>query len=137
MSTPPKAKAGPPSEAEQSWVKHVQAEIQKEPQRLEETAKFLVGIISISLTIFLSKRPEGLAAWTGAWFVASAVIWMLSALLSFFVLYPWRYRFNEASPDDIRRAYGRITRAKRVLLVLSLGAYFLALGLGCYAFLGG
>lgn len=137
MSIPPKGKTTPLNEVDQSWINHVQSEIQKEPARLEETAKFLVGIIGVSLTLFITKRPEGLASWTSAWLIASSVIWMFSVLLSFFVLYPWRYSFNEASPEDIKRAYQKITRTKRRFLVLSLSCFFLALGIAVYAFLAG
>ncbi len=137
MAKPTNTKGMPPSEAEESWIKHAQTEIQKEPARLEEVAKFLVGVVSISLTIFISKRPEGLADWTGAWFVTATVLWMLSVLLSFFVLYPLRYRFNEDSPDSIRKAYQKITNHKRMVLVLSLLSFFVALGLAAYAFLAG
>lgn len=137
MPSPPKAAGRPPDHANDPWRQRVQEDIQKAPERLEETAKFLVGIISISLTIFLSDRPEGLAPWTAGWFVAATVWWLLSALLGFFVLFPWRYRFHEDSPEDIQRAYGRITRTKRRLLLGSLACFFVALGVGAYALLFG
>ncbi len=95
MSHPPTAKSkGAPSDHDKSWLAHAQKEKQEAPKRLEETAKFLVAIVSISLTVFISKRPEGLAAWTDKAFIGVAVIWMISVLLSFFVLFPWRYKFN-------------------------------------------
>ncbi|MCO6491413.1 MAG: hypothetical protein J5I98_23550 [Phaeodactylibacter sp.] len=137
MPIPPKARASAASETEKSWVNHAQTDIQKEPERLEEAAKFLVGVISISLTIFISNRPEAIADWTSGWFIAATVIWMLSVVLSFFVLFPWRYKFNEDSPKDIKNAYRRISATKMLLLVLSLGCFFLALVLASYAFLAG
>lgn len=137
MPGPPKAQGSAPDKSNQSWLEHAQKEIQTEPARLEETAKFLVGIISISLTIFISKQPEGLAAWTKGYFIFSALVWMLATLLSFFVLYPWRYSFNPESPTDIQRAYQRITTTKRVLLTLSIALFLAALGLATYAVLMG
>ncbi len=138
MSTPPKAPAKQPSsENDQSWKEHVLSDQQKAPERLEDTAKFLVGIISISLTIFISQQPEGLALWTKSWFITATIFWMVSALLSFFVFFPWRYSFHPESIPDIKRAYKNITATKRILLVCSLVAYFVALGVASYAFLCG
>ncbi len=138
MSTPPKASAKKPgADPDQSWKQHVLNDQQKAPERLEDTAKFLVGIISISLTIFISRQPEGLAHWTKGWFIAATLFWMLSALLSFFVFFPWRYSFHPESMPDIKRAYSKITTTKRTLLILSLGVYFVALGIAAYAYLLG
>jgi len=138
MSNPPLAKSkGTPSEADQSWLAFIEKEKQEAPKRLEETAKFLAGIISISLTVFISKRPEGLADWTGKWLVWAALLWVLSAIASFFVLYPLQYRFTPDSPDDIRRSYGKITRHKRVLLLVSLLLFLAALGMAVVAFVWG
>ena len=138
MSKQPIAKSkGTPSDTDKSWLAHAQKEKQEAPKRLEDTAKFLVAIISISLTVFIRKRPEGLADWTDGWFVFATVCWVVSALLSFFVLFPWRYSFNPDSPADIQRAYHRISTTKRTLLFLSLGCFLLALGVAAYAFMAG
>jgi len=137
MSKPPIAKSkGAPTDHDKSWLAHAQKEKQEAPKRLEETAKFLVAIVSISLTVFISNRPEGLETWTDKAFSWVAVIWIISVLLSFFVLFPWRYSFNPESAEDIERAYRIISNAKWWLLVLSLAFYLLALGVGSFAFIG-
>ncbi|MCO6491942.1 MAG: hypothetical protein J5I98_26230 [Phaeodactylibacter sp.] len=59
------------------------------------------------------------------------------AVLSFFVLFPWRYRYNPDSPEDIRRAFARAGRVKRTVLAASAVCYLVALGLGVGAYLGG
>lgn len=138
MSKPPIAQSkGIPTDHDKSWLAHAQKEKQEAPKRLEETAKFLVAIISISLTVFISNRPEGLAAWTDEAVIWAAVIWMISVLLSFFVLFPWRYQFNPESAEDIERAYRKISNAKWLLLVLSVAFYLLALGIAAFAFISG
>ena len=137
MSTPPKITGTPPSKLDESWRQHLQAEIQRQPERLEETAKFLSGIITISLTIFITNPARALAEWTSSWFTAAAILWMFSAMLSIFVLFPWRYKLNEDSAVDIKRAYAKITKRKRQILVLSLVAFLVALSLAAYAFLAG
>lgn len=138
MKKPPLATSvGEPTDADKSWLAFIEKEKQEAPKRLEDTAKFLAGIISISLTVFITKRPEGLAEWTGKWFVWAAVFWVLSAVASFFVLYPLRYDFAPDSPDDIRRAYRKITVHKQILLFVSLLLFLWALGFASYAFVCG
>ena len=135
MPEPPKVKATAPDRTDLAWVNHAQADKQKEPERLEDTAKFLAGVITVSLTLFLTNRPKGLPSWTEDWYAAATIAWMTSALLGFFVLFPWRYRFNKDNPESIQSAYRKITKVKRTLLVLSLACLFLALGLAAYAYM--
>lgn len=138
MSKPPLSQSkGAPTDTEKSWLAHAQKEKQEAPKRLEDTAKFLVAIVSISLTVFISNRPEDLAAWTDKAFMGAAVIWMVSVLLSFLVLFPWRYRFHPESGADVQRAYRKITNTKWLLLVLSLAFYLLALGIAVVGFFEG
>ena len=138
MPKPPSAKSkGAPTDHDKSWLAHAQKEKQEAPKRLEETAKFLVAIVSISLTVFISNRPEGLETWTDTAFIGVAVIWMISVLLSFFVLFPWRYQFNPESAEDIERAYRKISNTKWLWLVLSLAFYLLGLGIALFAFING
>lgn len=135
--TPLRAQSSAPSDDDQKWLEHYREEQRNTPVRLEETAKYLAGIISISLTIFVDKRPANLQEWTQGTLTVAAVLWMLSALLSFAVLFPWRYRYREDSPADIRRAHRRIVRVKMALLVCSVALFLTALGIGVFAFVKG
>lgn len=135
--TPLRAQSSAPSDDDQKWLEHYRQEQRNTPVRLEETAKYLAGIISISLTIFVDKRPANLQDWTQGTLTLAAVLWMLSALLSFAVLFPWRYRYREDSPADIRRAHRRVVRVKMTLLVCSVALFLTALGIGVFAFVKG
>ncbi len=137
MATVPKAQGKVPEESDTSWTTFALEEKQKEAERLEETAKFLVGIISISLTIFISNRPESYTAWAGQSFQFATALWMLSALFSFGVLFPWRYGFHEESPDSIQSAYQKIVRYKRWILIASVLFFLAALGIAAHAFANG
>lgn len=132
----PTAKSTPPTDSDKSWLTHAQKEKQEAPKRLEDIAKFLVGIISISLTFFISKRPEGLEATMTDKLAIATIIWFLAMGLSFLVLFPWRYRFDPESPEDIERAYGEITTWKYGFLVLSVAAYAVAMGIVGWVFIG-
>ena len=134
---PPATSKGVPSAADQSWITHAQKEKQEAPKRLEEVAKFLVGIISISLTVFITKQPEGLGQSAKELLSGATIYWFVSIGLCFFVLFPWRYRFNPDSPTDIQRAFKLITDWKYFLLVFSVVAYLIALGMVGYVFWSG
>lgn len=136
-NTPLRAQSSAPSDDDRAWLAHYQEEQRKTPARLEETAKYLAGIISISLTIFIDKRPASLESWTQGTLTFAAVLWMLSALLSFTVLFPWRYRYRADSPADVRRAHRRVVRVKMALLVCSVVLFLAALGIGVFAFAKG
>ncbi len=135
MSNQEKIKGSPPSAGESSWLRHAESEIQSAPARLEETAKFLVGLISICLTIFITNPPSGLPEWTGLWFKVSTALWLASALFAFFVLYPTPYRFNPDAPEDIKATFDTITKYKRRRLQWSLVAFLLGLLVASVMFL--
>ncbi len=136
MAIPPKIKGtqSDKSEVEKSWELFVTEQKQKEAERLEDTAKFLVGIISISLTLFISNRPETYEAWLGNSFLIATALWMLSAMLCFFVLFPWRYSYRDDSPESIQSAYRKIAKVKRGILILGVIAFLIALGIASYEF---
>ena len=115
------------TEAEKAWLAHYAEEQRKTPARLEEVAKYLAGIISISLTIFIDKRPPNLQIWTQGTLTTAAVFWMLSAFLSFIVLFPWWYRYHAQSPDSIEQMHQRLVRVKFILLIASVVFYLVAL----------
>lgn len=61
--TPPILKGSPPDPSDTSWLEHARSEQQQQALRLEETAKYLAGIIAISLTIFIDKRRQASYRW--------------------------------------------------------------------------
>lgn len=132
---PPVTNHGVTSDHDKSWLAHAQKEKQEAPKRLEETAKFLVAVISLSLTIFISKRPAELPDWTTESFRGVALIWMVSVLLSFGVLFPWPYSFREDSPEDIQRVTTKIATYKYRVLILSVLLFLGGLGLAVLAFM--
>ena len=61
---PPDIKGSAPSPEDKAWLEHAAAESRRAPERIEEAAKYLAGIIAISLSIFVSNPPGNLAGWT-------------------------------------------------------------------------
>jgi len=125
-----------PAPDTKSWYAYIWQEQQQSPNRLEDAAKFLASMISISLTIFLAvgKTAFENIARHGPVKVA-VVLWLVSLLFSFFVLFPWRYRFVSESIQSIKAMHQKVVRVKRVLLILSLVLFLAALTLLAVLFL--
>jgi len=130
-------KAQAPTEAELAWLAHAQAEQQKTPERIEETAKYIAGIVAISLTIFIDKRPDDLAEWTDDWLTTVAVVWGIATLLSLFVLLPWRYKYRKDNPASIEAAFKKVSKVKYITLWASVICFLVALGMAIFAFVKG
>ncbi len=129
MGEAKKIKSGFPAPDTESWYQYIWRERQETPNRLEDAAKFLAGMISISLSIFMAVGKAAFGNYQDSKGIQTAVLfWLLSLLLSFFVLFPWRYKYVSESVKSIKEAHGRIVFHKRVLLILSLAFFLAALG---------
>ena len=126
----------PPEPDTKSWYEYQWKQRQETPQRLEEAARFLSGTISICLVLFLAigkSRIEDIRSGSAA--LSIAVLLLLMALLvSFLVLFPWRYRFSGGSIHDFKCAHSRIILVKRVLLIFGLLLFLLSLSIMAYLF---
>lgn len=110
------------------WYRFQVQEQQEIPKRFERAAKFLVTIISISLTLFLSLT--GKDAFTGGVSIVLVVLlgcWFLSLSGAFFVLFPFRYKYSQHRVQSYIDAHQKIIKVKRFVLIISLLFYTLAL----------
>jgi hypothetical protein len=120
----------PPDEADIAWRAWLRKTQEEAPQRLEETAKYLSGLISLCFTIFLSVNKEVFKDLEKAWQVNWAVpLWLLSVVMTLFVLLPLPYGLNADSASSIERALKRITRVKFWILVVAIVFFISALAL--------
>ena len=123
-----KRKASFPKAADEQWQDYIRDNRAREGERLEDAAKFLSGMISISLAIFLQINREAFAALDDTiWPVLAIGLWLLSLGLAFFVFFPNRYTFHEASPGSIESFHRKMVRRKRRLLLGATACFFLAL----------
>lgn len=135
--TPPLTARKASSEAE-AWHTFQREQRQKAPERMEDAAKFLAGMISISLTIFL-KLDENLFKYNlGEWpVIVALLLWLVALVAAFIVLFPVPFRYHKSSAEDIERMHGEVTRYKYRWLLISVVAYGLALGVVAGIFLMG
>lgn len=125
------------AQKENPWQTYLHTAKTKEPERLEDAAKFLSGMISISLTIFLKvndKGMEGLPQWV---MIATVVLWLLALTGAFFVFFPFSYPVSAESPRSIEAFHTKMVQRKRRLLLGSTVCFFLALVILGVAYLSG
>lgn len=123
---PRQSKPSPPDT--QSWYEYIWRAEQETPNRLEDAAKFLATMISISLTLFLAIGQSSFQNIRGsAPLMAAVVLWLLSLLFAFWVLFPHRYRYAGRSLQSIKDMQRRVVRRKYRLLLASLALFGLAL----------
>ena len=108
-----------------NWHSHGLNRHLETPKRLEEAAKFLSGMISISLTIFLIGGKDFLKN-NETFILIIGSAWLLSLIFSFLVLFPRKYKFYKNSAEDIARSHDKIVKYKYCLLVISVILFFIA-----------
>lgn len=136
MPEPEQTRARKASPAEKSWLEYLQTAEQESPNRLEDAAKFLATMISITLSLLLAlgksvfeqpQLPAILWAGLGALFLA--------LFLAFDVLFPRKYSAYHGSANDIRQMHEKIVRIKHRLLLGSVIVYSIALVLLAFGIL--
>lgn len=119
-----------------SWHEYSLKGRQEVPQRLEEAAKYLSGMISITFTIFLTINKDGFKGIESKWQITTAVgLWICSLILTFFVLFPLRYNYSKDSAASIEQMVDKVIDRKYVFLILSSILFIGALLLLSWAYL--
>jgi len=116
----------PPKNAEE-WFFYVRDVERKTPDRLEDAAKFLSAMITISLSIFLAINQSGGDLIITLPVKISLGAWISSLVMAFLVLLPFRFRCISTSVNSIKGMHKRILRTKWILLILSSLLFFAAL----------
>jgi hypothetical protein len=112
----------------QSWYEYIRKAEQDTPNRLEDAAKFMATMISISFTLFLSGGKKVFESCQDSLYLKIAlIIWLISLFSSFLVLFPQSYKYISFSAADIKRMNKKITSRKRLFLIVSLGLYLISL----------
>lgn len=110
--------------AEKSWREYALKAQQDAPEHFESAAKFLTGLVSVCLTLFLKINDasfESMSAWVGI----AVVLWLLSVVFAFFVFFPFGYGYSKHSSQSIEAANQKVVQTKRRVLMVST-VFFLA-----------
>lgn len=128
MEKPKILKSRKPDPEARAWREYIVQVQQETPKRLEDAAKFLTTMISVSLTLILVIGRDTVAQVAEHSAVRLALICMLLALLlAFMVMFPWRYRYSSESSQSIKAMHYKVVRVKDTLLILSFCLFLLAL----------
>jgi hypothetical protein len=99
---------------------------QETPNRLEDAAKFLAGMISISLTLTIPNLDRLLKMFSQTfWIKLGFGLWLISLAVAFFVIYPRKYQFHSQSAEQIKAVHQRLWRYKRTLFIIAVITYFI------------
>jgi len=120
--------------ADISWIEYQRAEQQGTLKRLEETARYLSGLTSISLTLIVGGNHELLRQFnTAVLFRIGLAGWLLSIFCSLAAVFPFRYIYLANSADSIRKSNNKAARIKLCFLVAA--ALFYLVGISIFAWL--
>ena len=109
-----------------SWFEYSWKLQQGVPERLEDAAKFLAIMISLSLTIISTALAQLKAIVVQPIFIfIGLMLWLAALFFAFMVLFPRRYRFHSMSVDSIKRTHASIIRTKQVRLFIAVVLYFI------------
>jgi Ca2+/Na+ antiporter len=120
------AQPAPPEAAH--WLAYLRQQREQTPQRLEEAAKFLSGMVSISFTIVAANIATQLAAHQGL-SIAMLLTWLLSLFFAFWVIFPKQYKVVSNAADSIKAMHQQSVSNKYKLLAISVVLFFIALSL--------
>jgi len=111
-----------------SWFEYSWRLQQDVPNRLEDAAKFLVTIISLTMAIIVTALDRIKAAVVQPfWVFIVLFLWLGALFFAFLVLFPRTYRFHSGSVDSIKAAHLEIIRTKQVRFILAAVLYFIPL----------
>ena len=132
----PEIKAVPASAEETSWIEHQRTERQGTLKRLEETAKYLSGLSSISLTIILGPTRDIFKDLQHSGLLKAGIIcWLSSILLTLAVVFPFRYRYISNSISSIKNTHRKIAKVKFTFLIVGSLLYLTGISLVVYLYL--
>lgn len=124
--TPIKATASTTEEI--SWIEYQRTENQAAPHRLEEAAKYLSGLSSISLTIMLGPYSDLFKEYKDVVGLKIGVVcWLISIVLTLAVVFPFPWQYIRNSENSIRKMNGRITKVKFTSLLIGSVCYLLGI----------
>ena len=123
----------PATSADMEWISFQRAEKRETLKRIEETAKYLSGIISISFSVVLNVEHSLFAGpHPGILLNAGIIAWILAIIISLFVLFPLRYAYVENSAASIQDMNKRVSRVKFVLLIAAAVLYITGISIIAY-----
>jgi hypothetical protein len=93
-----------------AWRAFMLEQEQKTPERLEDVAKALSGMVSITLAIFLTIGRQEFENSPDVTIAIALIIWLVSLILSFLVVFPFPYSYSKQSAKTFINTHKRTKR---------------------------
>jgi len=120
----------------ESWMTYSWETKQQTPARLEDAAKYLAVMMTVAITLFLGVIEKNAVLTTSSWWIKSIpLLWCLSLILSFLVLYPKKYLFNASSAESIQQMTEKIIQWKQRIFFAASLCFIVGMGLLVWKFI--
>ena len=120
----------------ESWMTYSWETKQQTPARLEDAAKYLAVMMTVAITLFLGVIEKNALLTTSSWWIKSIpLLWCLSLILSFLVLYPKKYLFNASSAESIQQMTEKIIQWKQRIFFAASLCFIVGMGLLVWKFI--
>lgn len=116
------------------WLSYERKVREETPKRLEDAAKFLAGMVSITFTIFVRLDVDAFKGASAGLLYLTVICWLLSLGLAFLVIFPVRFKYASQSAESISIMHKRVVERKYVLFVSSVVLFMVALALTAIMF---
>lgn len=121
---------------ELSWIEYQAKEKQETVKRYEETAKYLSGLSTLTLTILTGPNSDAFKFLSQLLlFKTGIVCWLASIACTLAVLFPFRYTYIKNSAKSIKDTYAKTARVKYFLLLFGTLFYVAGVTITVYLYL--
>ena len=109
-----------------SWLEYSWKIQQQVPNRFEDAAKFLVTIVCIVMTLFVTSLNK-LKSITDHHLILAFIFlfWLAALFFAFMVLFPHRYTFPSKSVEQIKEMQKQIVKRKKCYFYISVVFFFI------------
>jgi hypothetical protein len=124
------------SQDELTWVEYQAREKLETLKRYEETAKYLSGLSTITLTILTGPNNENFKLISHLLLLKIGIIcWLASIVCTLAVLFPFRYSYIKNSAQSIKETHAKTARVKYLLLLSGTVFYLTGVSITVYLYL--
>lgn len=125
-----------PTQEELQWIDFQLREKQDTLKRLEETAKFLSGLSTLSLALLAGPNSEEFKAVSNLLLIKIGIIsWLASIVFTLIVLFPFRYKYARNSASSIKKVHTRVVGVKYAMLIVAAAFYLIGIWITVYFYL--
>ena len=117
------------NDEDKSWKDFWLKSRQEEAMRLEETAKYMTGLIAILITIFQLNADLFKDTGSNKLVEVAVISWVFAVFGSVFVLFPKSYGYNPNFMSEVPTTFQKIVSFKKKVLFGSLLFFIIGLSL--------